>query len=257
MSDTHDHEEISIDTEAGLQQFKQHAQELHAELEDLLRSQHLHPEHVDITRQKGALFHSDLQNAIDSAVTAIGLQEATDGDHLQSLYNKLLTLNEDLNEQVAQADAKQSVASPYAAAVAPMVHRVPKYVAEALKNPRYKEIATEYYSSPAQLTFALEREIARVEVPSKFDSVFGVEYSSAFFTLFRDALLDDLIEFDNLPIQEIREHLREMNIDYYIYTQWIKALPGMVDLVRPSRNITFGELFVQAEMEVLVLESDN
>ena len=245
MSDAHEHEELTIDTEAGLHQFKHYANRLYEELEHTLNTTELHPETAAAAKRRSMVAYEGLRSEIGVSLVRIVQGEVVDSERLQTLYDELTALSDELGE-LAGAGTKTEPR-----------YKIPSYIAKALRDPYYKEIATSHYSSPIQLQSALEREVLRAEAPSKLDSVLGVRYNSAFFDLLRDLTIEEVIAFDDQSGPEIRAILAEANIDYFIYNSWVKALPGMIELVEPTENITFGELFVLAELEVLTFEAEE
>ena len=126
------------------------------------------------------------------------------------------------------------------------------FIKIVVAHPRYAAVVKEAFSSPSAFEAALRREVYRVEAPSKLDALLGVKHGSAFLFL-KDMTLAELDEFDgtqNRPA--IRARLSENNIPYEIYMNWIEAVPYMESLVESFDEMTFGELFVRSEVELLL-----
>ena len=125
------------------------------------------------------------------------------------------------------------------------------FIKRTVTIPRYAAVVKELFSSPSAFEAALRREVYRVEAPSKLDALLGVKHGSAFLFL-KDMTLAELDAFDGtLSRPEIRARLAEKNVPYEIYMNWIEAVPYMESIVESSNEMTFGELFVRSEVELL------
>lgn len=122
---------------------------------------------------------------------------------------------------------------------------------ELLKESRNRTILQERHSSPAAFEATLKREVFRVEAPSKLDALLGIKHESAFLFL-KDMSLAEIDVFDSQPKREvIRTILQEKNIPYETYTAWIQALPYLESTVATHDDMTFMELFIRSEIEML------
>lgn len=120
-----------------------------------------------------------------------------------------------------------------------------------LKETENRTILQERHSSPAAFEASLKREVYRVEAPSRLDSLLGVKYTSAF-SFLKDMTLVQIDTFDGGQSREqIREILQEKNIPYETYMAWIQAMPYMESLVVAHDDMTFMELFIRSEIEML------
>ncbi len=126
-------------------------------------------------------------------------------------------------------------------------------VKDVLKNPEYRAILQERYSSPAAFEAALKREVYRVEAPSKLDSLLGVKHESAF-SFLRHMTLAEIDVFDAQSRDAIRAELKEKNIPYETYMAWIQAMPYLESFVDAHDDMSFLELFVKSEIEMLHID---
>lgn len=121
-----------------------------------------------------------------------------------------------------------------------------------LAMPKYAHILKEHFSSPAAFEAALRREVYRVEAPSRLDSLLKVKHGSAF-SFLNNMSLAEIDRFDGTQNREmIRAKLKEKNVPYEIYMNWIEALPYMESLLETTDEMLFGELFVYSEVELLL-----
>ena len=126
------------------------------------------------------------------------------------------------------------------------------FIKRALSVPRYAAVVKELFSSPSAFEAALQREVYRVEAPSKLDALLGVKHGSAFLFL-KDMTVAEIKQFDGTQNRgPIRARLSPENIPYEIYMNWIEAIPYMESLVQTSNEMKFGELFVRSEIELLL-----
>lgn len=123
--------------------------------------------------------------------------------------------------------------------------------------PRYKNFIAYTFPSPVQFEAMLRREIQRIEAPSKFDAVFGFNYKSAFYDLLRTMTVEEISKFDSQPRDVIRKTLDDRDIKYEVYLDWIDSLHSMLTLTHAHPNVTFGELFVRAELETLLQHDEQ
>jgi hypothetical protein len=122
---------------------------------------------------------------------------------------------------------------------------------ELLKDGDIRTVLQQRYSSPAAFEATLKREVYRVEAPSKLDSLLGIKHASAF-DMLKSMTLREVDEFDAQPNRDaIRSTLQEKNIPYETYTAWIQAMPYMESLVETHDEMTFLELFISSEIEML------
>jgi hypothetical protein len=120
-----------------------------------------------------------------------------------------------------------------------------------LKETENRTILQERHSSPAAFEASLKREVYRVEAPSRLDALLGVKYTSAF-SFLKDMTLVQIDTFDGGQSREqIREILQEKNIPYETYMAWIQAMSYMESLVVAHDDMTFMELFIRSEIEML------
>lgn len=126
------------------------------------------------------------------------------------------------------------------------------FVKKALMVPEYRAVAGQTFKTHTQFEAALKREIYRIEAPSRLDSVLGVKYASAFSTLLKDLKVIEIESFDTKPRPEIRAILLSKNIPYEVYVAWLDGFYDMIELIIPPPQMTFGELFVRAELELLL-----
>ncbi len=120
-----------------------------------------------------------------------------------------------------------------------------------LADQSYRAILQSQFSSPAAFEAALRREVYRVEAPSKLDALLGVKHTSAFLFL-KDMTLSAIDAFDGQTNRAaIRAELQKRGILYETYMAWMQALPYMESLVVAHDDMTFLELFVRSEIELL------
>lgn len=126
------------------------------------------------------------------------------------------------------------------------------FIKRTMTLPRYASVIKESFSSPSAFEAALRREVYRVEAPSKLDALLGVKYGSAF-NFLKNMTIFEIDEFDRTHHrQDIRAALAEHTIPYEMYMNWIEAIPYMESLVAETNEMTFGELFVCSEVELLI-----
>jgi hypothetical protein len=125
-----------------------------------------------------------------------------------------------------------------------------------LLDARYAEFLKERFHSRSQFETFLKREVEKVEAPSKFDKMLGVVHASAF-SFLKDQTLEDIIAFDSLPRQQIKETLSELDIPYEVYVEWMYILADIQSVMQAPGYVSFGELFVRAELELLILEREE
>jgi hypothetical protein len=128
---------------------------------------------------------------------------------------------------------------------------------KVLAIPRYKNFVAQNFTSPVQFEAMLRREIQRIEMPSKFDSVLGFNYNSPFNGLLRDMSIKEVVEFDSQPRDVIKAHLAEVDIKYEVYLDWIDSLDTMLNLTNAHPTVTFGELFIRTELETLLQHDEG
>jgi hypothetical protein len=124
---------------------------------------------------------------------------------------------------------------------------------QVLLDERYAAFVEETFHSRNQLELKLRREVAHIEAPSKFDMLLGVRHQSAFAFL-KDFTIAELIEFDRAPRVVIRGELQAKDIPYEDYVEWMYILHDIHMVFQPPEFVTFGELFVRAELELLLSE---
>ncbi len=129
-------------------------------------------------------------------------------------------------------------------------------VKEVLKEPRNRSILQARYSSPAAFEAALKREVYRVEAPSKLDALLGIKHESAFAFL-KGMTLSAIDSFDSQARETIRATLAEKNIPYETYMAWMQAMPYLESYVEAHDDMTFIELFVRSEIEMLSIEIET
>ncbi len=126
---------------------------------------------------------------------------------------------------------------------------------ELLKDAEIRTILQERHSAPAAFEAALKREVYRVEAPSKLDALLGVKHASTFEFL-KDMTLAEIDAFDSKQREVIRAELQQKNIPYETYTAWIQALPYMESYVAAHDDMSFLELFIRSEIEMVRIESE-
>lgn len=155
---------------------------------------------------------------------------------------------------------KNEVQAIYNSPTRPSVERIEKafkgewggLVEKVLAIPRYKNFVNTTFSSPVQFDAMLRREINHIEAPSKFDTTFGFTNKSAFHELLRPMTVKEVAEFDTQPREVIRADLQERDIKYEVYLDWIDSLNSMLTVTHAHPTMTFGELFIRAELETLL-----
>lgn len=140
---------------------------------------------------------------------------------------------------IERKDKRQSLFAPY-------IHTV-------LLDERYAAFLKERFHSPTQFEALLKREVEKIEAPSKFDVLLGVAHASAFEFL-REMTLGEIADFERYPREEIRSELLRRNISYEVYVDWMHLLADMQTVLAAPPHISFGELFVRAEIELLLYE---
>jgi hypothetical protein len=122
-----------------------------------------------------------------------------------------------------------------------------------LLDHRYAKFISERFHSRAQFEAQLRREVERIEAPSKFDILLGVRHPSTFSFLV-DRTIEEIVAFDHAPRVVIRGELAAKDIPYEIYVEWMYILGDIQSVLQAPAHITFGELFVRAELEVMLIE---
>lgn len=125
-------------------------------------------------------------------------------------------------------------------------------ITNALREQRYRSFVEQAFGSPSDFEVSLLRRIAVVEAPSKLDTVLGINHDSAFNDLLKDMTIAEVEQFDRLPREQLRAALTEKNIEYEAYVQWLEGFYAMLQILRVPVAMTFGELFVRAEIEELM-----
>ncbi len=128
---------------------------------------------------------------------------------------------------------------------------------EILANSKYQKVIEHYFGSPALFEATLLREIEKREQPSKLDAFLGVVHQSAFHTFLKDLPLSEIAMLEGESFTVIRERVSALHIDYGIYVEWMKDVPVMQHVVRPHAAMTFSELYVRAELEILWQQFSN
>jgi hypothetical protein len=131
------------------------------------------------------------------------------------------------------------------------------YINNVIAQQTYATVVKETFSSPSAFEASLRREVYRVEAPSKLDALLGIKHGSAFLFL-KDMTLAEIDVFDGQKNrQDIRARLQQENIPYEIYMNWMEAIVYMESLVQSTDEMTFGELFVRSEVELLLHAKNN
>jgi len=116
---------------------------------------------------------------------------------------------------------------------------------------RYRTHIESNYSSRTHFESLLKREVDRIEEkPLRgFYKVFGFQYANAFYTLLKDMTIPETVAFDDQPRVYIREILKESDIKYEVYVEWIDRLVEMLERTHAHKDMTVGELFVRNFLE--------
>jgi len=154
---------------------------------------------------------------------------------------------EDLSNELA-APAKQKERTGRKSEFSAIVDRV-------LLDRRYTAFIEKRFHTKTQFELQLAREVARIEAPSKFDMFLGVRHESAFLFL-KDLSLEEIIGFDNSPRVVIRGELAAKDIPYELYVDWMYIMGDIQSVLRAPLHISFGELFVRAELELMLREQN-
>lgn len=131
------------------------------------------------------------------------------------------------------------------------------YIKTVLRERVYNLFITEKFDSPVQFEALLRREISKVEAPSRLDSVLGIHHGSAFFEFLHDKTIAELEQFDKQPHATIRQTLGVLNVPYEVYVAWMQDFALMKPLAGSQSKMLFGELYVRAEIELLMDEFDQ
>ena len=126
-------------------------------------------------------------------------------------------------------------------------------VERVLLDRRYATFVEKKFHTKTQFELQLAREVARIEAPSKFDMFLGVRHESAFLFL-KNMKLEDIIEFDHAPRVVIRGELAAKDIPYELYVEWMYIMSDIQSMLEAPLHISFGELFVRAELELMLHE---
>jgi hypothetical protein len=84
----------------------------------------------------------------------------------------------------------------------------------------------------------------------------GIRHASAFLFL-KDMSLEDIFAFDHSPRVVIRGELAAKNIPYELYVEWMYILSDIQSVLEAPLHVSFGELFVRAELELLLHEQST
>jgi predicted lipid carrier protein YhbT len=122
---------------------------------------------------------------------------------------------------------------------------------EILANPKYQKVIEHYFGSPALFEATILREIQKREKPSRLDAFLGVVHHSVFHVFLRDLPLSEILMLQEETFTVMRERVAALQVEYTIYVEWMKDLPVMQHLVRPHAAMTFSDLYVRAELEIL------
>ena len=126
------------------------------------------------------------------------------------------------------------------------------FVIKVMRDPEYQSFLQQTFASPVSFEAHLRREINVIERPSKLDSVLGIKHTSAFFGILFNKTIRELEEFDAQPSVHIRQILAQKDIPYEVYVQWVREFHLIKDLADRKPNMSFAELFIRAEVEVLL-----
>jgi hypothetical protein len=131
-----------------------------------------------------------------------------------------------------------------------------KIVERVLLDSRYATFVEKRFHTKTQFELQLTREVAKIEVPSRFDILMGIRHASAFLFL-KDMSLEDIFAFDHSPRVVIRGELAAKNIPYELYVEWMYILSDIQSVLEAPLHVSFGELFVRAELELLLHEQST
>ncbi len=181
---------------------------------------------------------------------------------LQELDTKLNTLDKELDRffepEEPSLEGKEDLSNELAseeqlAARSGRKSEFSAMVDKILLDSRYAAFIEKRFHTKTQFELQLRREVARVEVPSKFDLFLGVRHASAF-SFLKDMSLEEIIAFDNSPRVVIRGELAAKDIPYELYVEWMYIMSDMQSALQAPLHISFCELFVRAELELMLHE---
>ncbi|MEY2665550.1 MAG: hypothetical protein RLZZ480_655 [Candidatus Parcubacteria bacterium] len=175
---------------------------------------------------------------------------------LQELDTKLNTLDKELDRFFEPDEEPEVVTATPMEMVEEKNTRTTEFSAildSILLEERFALFVEEHFHSRSQLELKLRREVARIEAPSKFDMMLGVRHASAFAFL-RDMTIEEVLAFDSAPRVVIRGELAAKDIPYEIYVEWMYILNDIQMILNAPHFVTFGELFVRAELELMYQE---
>ena len=123
--------------------------------------------------------------------------------------------------------------------------------------PEYKSFLASHFTSPGAFEAYLRRQVLKFDEPSKFDRWFGVERKSPFDTLLRDMTVSQVDLFEKQSGAQLEKILREKEIEYRAYVEWMKEFEAIKEIFKPHPEMTFGELFVMTQVEDLMHEAEK
>jgi hypothetical protein len=126
-------------------------------------------------------------------------------------------------------------------------------VERVLLDRRYATFVEKRFHTKTQFELQLAREVARIEAPSKFDMFLGIRHESAFLFL-KNMSLEEITAFDHAPRVVIRGELAAKDIPYELYVEWMYIISDIQSVLQAPLHISFGELFVRAELELMLRE---
>ena len=188
--------------------------------------------------------------------------QATVTKNLEELDTKLNALDKELDRffepeevsEVEKKDLSNEQASPEKQkARTGRKSEFSAIVERVLLDTRYATFVEKHFHTKTQFELQLAREVARIEAPSKFDMFLGVRHESAFLFL-KNMSLEEIIAFDHAPRVVIRGELAAKDIPYELYVEWMYIMDDIQSVLQAPLHISFGELFVRVELEMMLHE---
>jgi hypothetical protein len=179
--------------------------------------------------------------------------QATVTKSLEELDTKLNSLDKELDRFFEPDDTQEEASPEKQKSRTGRKSEFSAIVDRVLLDRRYATFVEKKFHTKTQFELQLAREVARIEAPSKFDMFLGVRHESAFLFL-KNMKLEDIIEFDHAPRVVIRGELAAKDIPYELYVEWMYIMSDIQSMLEAPLHISFGELFVRAELELMLHE---
>ena len=120
-----------------------------------------------------------------------------------------------------------------------------------LNTPAYREFITTNYTSPEAFERMLDVTVTTIESHA-IDSLerwLGETYASAFLYL-QDKTVAEIVALSKQG--DVRTTLREANVKYEVFIEWIDQLPEMQAVVGRDDQLTLGELYARWMIELQI-----